>query len=532
MIFGLLMLQSGVAAMASCGTSESGFNIVGVQWGNSTYHVSAGPGMQDVPFTITLASYSSSCTLVDVKGQLQVQNTGLSNYNGTNYANYFIQSVTPGQIVNMVYDLNIANSTKASQGDVILVNLVVSAQGVNGSSSTSQTLGVQVPMYGEPNVGFKSMNPSLVAGGLNNVTINVTNSGTGMVSGLATTVSSSASLSIVSQPAAINSLLPGQSAAESFEVYVGPSLAGQPVNFNLDSHYISPYGYNTTQSGMLGMYALTSSSSQLILSASNQTIVSGKVNNMTLVVTNDGNAEIGNVTVLLSPQSPLSLIGSDGLFSVGSLKPGGSAKIPMQIYAGASASVVTSIDVTLDFNGQSSARTLSFLTPGYTGITTLNTVIVPSVLTRGQIFSLTSTLQNSGSTTAAAATVTPQPPAGITVVGENTTFIGSIPTDTPTAFTMSFLLSQYAKPGEYTIPVVLSYLNNLNQRQNQTFYYSLNVPLPTNNTNSTQSGGIGSRRPTLIGLPTLLGFVILVVAAGVIVWYKKFRHPKQTKKVR
>ncbi len=333
-------------------------------------------------------------------------------------------------------------------------------------------------MEGSSQLLFNVNNHGLVSGQQNNVTLQVTNEGSGYAYYISPSISST-SLSLADQPTPIISLAPGETKNTTLDMYVSPSLAGQPVQLALNVHYIGPYKYNTTASTTLNLYALPISQGAISLSASSQDIIAGNLDNLNIIISNNGNAPISNLSIQLTPASPLTLIGSDGFYVFPILQPGKNTTIPIQLYVGSSTSTVASIGTTLTYSlygqAQSSSRSLSFLTPGYINLTILSTSLIPTVPTAGSIFSLTSTLNNIGASAASAATVTPHLPQGISVVGESSTFIGSLPPSTPTAFTLSFMVAPTAASGTYEIPVTLTYSNNLNQRVNQTFAYSVVV---------------------------------------------------------
>lgn len=461
-----------------CATlTGSNFKIVGVTWGNSSHLVSAGPGQQDVPLTVTFQSFGNSCSLEDVQGTLQLYG-GVTNFNGSSISQYYMQSISPYQMFSMVFNLNIAQNVSASPNKTITYPLYLSWNYTNETSRNTQEFSLSVPMEGSSQLLFGVNNHGLVSGEQNNVTLQVTNVGSGYAYYISPSIYST-SLSLTNQPVPIASLAPGETKDIILDMYVSPSLAGQPVQLTLNTHYIGPYKYNTTSSTTLNLYALPISQSAISISASSQDIIAGNLDNLDIIISNNGDAPISNLSIQLTPSSPLTLIGSDGFYVFPALYPGKNTTIPIQVYVGSSTSTVASIDTAITYSlygqAQSSSRSLSFLTPGYINLTTLSTSLIPAVPNAGSIFSLTSTINNVGASAASAATVTPHLPHGISVVGENSTFIGSLPPSTPTAFTLSFMVAPDAIPGTYEIPVTLTYSNNLNQRVNQTFTYSVVV---------------------------------------------------------
>jgi hypothetical protein len=208
-----------------------------------------------------------------------------------------------------------------------------------------------------------------------------------------------------------------------------------------------------------------------------------------------------------------------------------SASFPIELYAQASSSSqVNTLDAALTYtaNGQTQTanKAVTFLAPGYVNLSQVSLSVLPAAPTTGTIFTVTATVDNLGSIPATAASVVAETPAGLRVVGQNTTFVGSIPVDTPTAFSLSFIAT---KAGKYTIPVKVEYLNNLNQHLNTSFDYQVTVG------SGNYSGFTGSSSPAskyiagyrrgnsdalYIGIAIIAGVVIAIVLS---VYYLRIR---------
>ena len=530
MVFGMLFV--GMVSASSCAGSLVGFKVLNVVWGNSTHQVAAGPGQMDVPLTITLQNYGSTCSLQNVKGVLEVYG-GFSNFNGSSgYPAYYTQLISPSSITDMSFDLNIGSNVLAGPSTSYSYILYLYFNLTNSSSRYSQTVGIQIPMHGSPDLLFTPNDRALIAGEVNNLTVRVTNSGSGYAYGIDTAPSSSSVAILENNPQPINSLAPGETRNITLQLYVPASSAGQSVSLALDSYYISPYGYNTSLTGSLGLYALSALQSTISVSASTPEIQSGRVDMVNITIANNGASAINNLSAIFSPQSPMTLIGSEGYENFGSIAPGASVTVPLEVYIAPSTTsgTVADLDVQLSYSGQSEGnpRVLSFLTPGYVNITQVSTTVLPSAPQKGGIFSLTSTLNNLGTTTASAATVTAYPPAGISVLGANSSFIGDISPDNPTAFTVSFKVAPTAKSGTYVIPVVLTYSNNLNQRVNTALNFSVDIGNGSSNVTIISNGGTQGNRGTTVHAGSSAGaviaaIVVLAIAGAGIYFYRKGR---------
>ncbi len=532
-----LMLEVGMAYASNCvAPSGQGFKIIGVTWGNATHEVSAGPGELDVPLTLTVENLVSSCNLVSVEGYLQLYG-GLSNYNGTDYAEDFVSTVTPDSTFNIVFNLNIAGNETAAPNKTIALPLYISWNYSNSSiARTTQSYSLAIPFEGTPKFSFITPDRALIAGEDNNFTMQVSNTGSGYARDFVLSLSGNSSISLLGQPPQLGDIAPNQTENATLQIYVAPSLAGQSINLKINSHYISPYGYNTSLTGSLNLYAISASESTISVTPSTQTLVEGQIENISVIVANHGTSTIDNLSVLMSPVSPLSLIGSDTYINIPKLDAGQNVSLPIEVYvaSSSSSSPVSTLDVQLSYDGQSesSPRVLSFLSPGFINVTEVSATVLPTTPTKGGIFSLTATLNNLGSTTASAAQVTAKAPKGLTIIGDNTTFIGSLDTDTPTAFTLSFRVSPTASTGTYVIPVVLTYSNNINQRVNKTLNFSVSIGASNSNTIIVGSGANAtqfreryySSGPSLLEIAAVV--VVIVVVAGAAFYFYRQRAKK------
>ncbi len=534
-----MLLALGVAnAVTSCQTwSSPNLQVTSVTWGNASHIISAAPGQKDVPLTISLESYDTNCQFENFIGTLNLGG-GITDFSGSSSSTVYLQSIQPPSFFNLVFHLNIASNASVGPNTTVTYPLVLQWDSLNGTTNVKQQINVQVPLRGASNLTFSAQNPDVIAGKISNITMTVANTGSGSAADISTTIASIAGVSILSQPQMISALPPDTSKNVSFSIYVAPSQAGNSqagssVVLNLETHFISPYGYNTTLANNLGLFASVPSQSAVLVGVPNQTLKAGRIIDTNLTITNQEASSLTNVSAVLTPQSPLSIIGSDNLNTVSQILPGKSVNLPISIYVQPSTSAVAtlSIDLTyvLDNQEQSISRSISFLNPGYVNATIVSTTISPVAPAPGGIFSITSTLDNIGSQAAVAASVTPQPPAGIKVLGSNTSFLGSIPIDTPTAFTVSFTTSASAKAGRYLIPVRLSYLNNLNQVQNQTFYYNVSIggsKIPSNSLSSPGSvtfvhKGSASGNGSGDGVIAVILAVIVIAAVGFYIHRKR-----------
>ena len=545
--FVFLLTVSGISGAsptnASCNNPNTvtSFSVVGVKWGlpssqnlqqNQSLQVSsvsAGPGQKDVPLTVTLDN-NNNCELVDVRAQMPLVGY-FTAQNGTPlYAVDNIQNVQPYSFFNVVYYLNIANNTPVGPNGGTYEKLNLYWNYTNSNEGYEYSTQFLVPLKGSTELYFNTTQ-QLAAGRVDYITLNVSNKGSGYGYAIKPSVESTSYVSQAGPATSIGTLTPNSTAEVSIPVYVSPSAASATVPVTFEVSYINAYGYNETTPVTFGMYAVPPANKVSIGLSSNE-ITIGQLQNDSLEIINNDSSQISNVSLALTATSPLTLIGSDGYYSIGSIGAMKKASIPVSFYITSQTDVAT-IDAQLSYvlNGQpySVSRSLSLLSPGYVNITNTGTTQLPDVATPGSVVSLTGTLLNTGSIPASAVTLITHSISGVSVLGENSTFLGSIGTYSPTAFTVSVTLSKGIKPGAYEIPITLEYINNLNQKENEL----IDMPLVVSSGNSTTfssnlyANAAKYRKSSGALLYIILAVVIIAIAAGVV--YKK-KSAKKGKK--
>ncbi len=539
-LFALLMV-SGISGASTTNAScinpntVTSFNVVGVKWGlpssqnvqqNQSIQVSsvsAGPGQKDVPLTVTLDN-NNNCELVDVQAQMPLVGY-FTAQNGTSlYAVDNIQNVQPYSFFNVVYYLNIANNTPVGPNGGTYEKLNLYWNYTNNNEGYEYSTQFLVPLKGSTELYFNTTQ-QLAAGKVDYITLNVSNEGSGYGYAIKPSVESTSYVSQAGPATSIGTLAPNSTSKVSVPVYVSPSAASTTVPVTFDVSYINAYGYNETTPVTFGMYAV-SPPNKVSISLSSNEITIGQLQNDSLQIINNDSSPISNVSLTLTAASPLTLIGSDGYYSMGSIAAMKNASIPVSLYITSSTDVATlNAQLSYVLNGQpySVSRSLSLLSPGYVNITNTGTSQLPAVATPDSVVSLTGTLLNTGSIAASAVTLITHSISGVAVLGENSTFLGSIGTYSPTAFTVSLTLGRNIKPGTYEIPITLTYINNLNQKENE----HLDLPLTVSSGNSTafSTNPYGNtakyRNRSGFALLYVITAIMIIAIVGAFVYRKK-----------
>lgn len=523
----------------SCNVNAaSSFYVVGANWGNYTSPISAAAGQSNLPLTIRMYN-ENGCELVGAMAKMPLV-SNFTNANGSiNYATDYLGTIQPYSFFTITYDLDIANNTPIGPNSGVYEQVDLSWYYANTSSTQGvYTASVFIPTRGSSRLQFNVSNHMLTAGAENNITLEVKNSGTGYEYDIIPYATSSSTVNPVGAANEIASLAPNATGKIRIPIYVSPGAASEAVPVSMTVNYVNPYGYNESEPMTIAMYAVPYSGNLSVV-PSNQYIEEGVAQNISMYIYNNGYTPITNMTVQLSPQSPLNIIGSDGYYTIAYIPPHGKEALPAYLYVASSSSTVATLSASLSYvaNGQveSSTRSVSFLTPGHINISNTGITLLPSAPTPGSIFSMTGTLLNSGTSPASAVTITASAPPGITILGGNSTFIGTLPEGSPASFTISFEASPTAKPGSYIVPLNISYINNINQKQS----VEIDVPITLSKSNSSfvtgSTPGASGKYPGYAkrtGAGGLIEIIIAVIVVVVVVSlaYKYVGKRKNTKR--
>ena len=543
-----LISLSGIAGasqvIASCQhTALTNFYVTGVAWaGNSSRNftsqpIAVGPGSNDVPIQVKLYN-PNDCELVGVLAKVPLTSQ-FTTINGSSTAYDYIGNVQPYSFFSAIFYLDIPNTTQVSPTEGYYEPLDLYWNYTNDSNSYYYSTTFYAPVRGTTGFSINATSHGLLAGSVNNITIKLRNTGSGYAYDVKPSIASSSSLNPVGEPSEAVSLAPNATAYLTIPVYVSPGAAGQSISAQLNLAYSNAYGNNESLQTTLDLFGVAPAS-QVSLTSQYDDVEAGVPQNTSIIVSNSGSSPITNVTVQLTPQSPMTIIGSDGYFSFPYIAAHSNASMPMDLYVTSSSSTVATlsaqISYVLDGQAESGTRDLSFLTPGAINITETSTALLPAAPSAGGIFSVTGTLINSGTTSASALSISTSGANGISVLGANSTFIGTVGVDSPTSFTVSFEASRTVKPGTYTIPLDIEYLNNLNQKQSKLIYVPVQIsPSSANSTfvtgNSTFVKGTFKRKSSDFGLLAIAAIIIvaIVVAAAYIKIFRK-RSDKKSKK--
>ncbi len=393
------------------------------------------------------------------------------------------------------------------------------------------------PVPPPPSFTITSPTPVLCRGMVNYIPFTITNNGYPNTNGKAPPMQN-IELSLVATKglyaagngiAPVSNINPNAAAIATLPIFVGANASAfVPTSVQIIYYYDALYSDTELRN-----ISFTTQQCPLPLSLdiSPYILTSGTIENITLTLRNNGTAQLDNVSVKLSvPNSGGALLTSQPV-QIKSIAPNSTISLNERLYVAENQSdQSTPLNVTVNFyNGnqlEQISSTHTLLASGIINMTASGFTTSPSVISPPGVFSVSFILTNIGTSGATAVMVTPLPPKGFTVYGSNSTFVGSVGINAQTPVTVSFITSNAVRSGEYTIPIKISYLNNL--RQNITKWanttVSVGAPSALNGTRvaqfRTSSPGGGS------GIIILVLIIIIAALAFLLYSERKKRRAK------
>ncbi|MDE1865867.1 MAG: hypothetical protein KGH94_04495 [Candidatus Micrarchaeota archaeon] len=331
---------------------------------------------------------------------------------------------------------------------------------------------------------------------------------------------------------------PNRSQTAMIPVFVnlnGSSLvsAGVTISYNYLNYYSDSEIRNVSFGTMI-------CPSQLSVSISPTVLTSGKIENATLILRNNGTTSLNDVSLKMSLSPTDGQVLTQQPILIDSIPPMGTARVNENLFINSSSQTFpVNVSASL-YNGtklMQIADSLTVLSSGIINLTPSGITVSPTTPTPDSIFSISFVLTDLGTSSASAVTATVIPPPGLDVFGSNSVFVGSMQVDSQTPVTLT--LSATSRTGNYTVPIRVTYLNNLRQEKNIT----IDVPVSVGGSflSSNSSSGRGNlvvtgpngtqvyRKSSGGGLIILILGVLVVVLAA-LYWRERGRNRKEARR--
>lgn len=315
-----------------CQPTANPFEVTGTIWGTTTSPISAGPGDQDVPLTVTLI-YSGPCTATTASFELKLPQQFAAT-DGLNHTTTYEVNISPDTALSETYYININSSAPLANYDLPVFI------GYNTSYYESlfyQSTDAPVALRGAVALAFTPNVTTLYAGVLNNVTVSISNQGTGKATSIVPSVSTVSQVGILNRLSDLQSLSPNATVSQQLQIYVPSSLAGSSVSLSFSASYYDAYSVARTLTQTAGFLVSTAQPLASIVFASSVTSLSaGEINNLTISISNVGSGSASSISLSVAAPSQVSILNL--LSFVPSLDSGAAVSQTLQVFVPSSLS--------------------------------------------------------------------------------------------------------------------------------------------------------------------------------------------------
>ncbi|MGQ9782177.1 MAG: COG1361 S-layer family protein [Nitrososphaeria archaeon] len=382
----------------------------------------------------------------------------------------------------------------------------------------SQSLGFITENLEQTTFDVRSSTDYLTINELNHINLTVDNQGPTAIKDLRIRFSPQPPLNLINSDGEISlgTLPPEQKTQFPITLYP-PSTSSDSATLSLTITYTDES--QTAKSEVRTLSFLLNKISELSpisIKVQPSTLVAGKENNLTIIISNIGTVLLRSVSVSYSFQGGQFTWLQPDISQINQLSPGQSFVVNARVFDPPTSIASTVLQANIKYydaqnNLKQEARNIGLLSQGLIDLQMVDFSILPEKPLIGQVFSVTVTLTNIGTIVSSAVIATPHLPPGFKMFGSNSIFVGDMQVNTPTTFTLSILISETTNPGTYQVPVELTYFDNL--RNQLSVIRNITVDVHEKST-STQTSSIPlTPESGILSIATylILGTVMLVL---------------------
>ncbi|BBE42850.1 CARDB domain-containing protein [Conexivisphaera calida] len=522
MAIAVALLISTVAPAAAQSVSPVAISYYG--WGTPSSPLYPSPGAGQVPYTVEVVTTPATNGVPNVVDYATLNLTGTPI---TNSSGGYIATAAPAQVSSNAYYLTfyLQVPSSASPGTYnATLNLYYSQTVTTTSSSGTTTTvyyyvytdNVTATIYQRPSVAVLVSAPAIYAGHTGPLVVTVENGGNLTLDDISVAAQSSLPL-VGGNSSSLAELGPGSSANFSFSVLASQVPGYYPVQVVVDYQYrglpySSIYYANAdviSQVGSLYAYAVPSA----IPYQRNDTI--------TVHIVNGLSGAVGDVVVSVEPSQYFFVAQGYRQFQLGSMAPGASSGITLNVIPLASSPGPSDIELQasyVDPEGvqQQTVLTVPIYLEGLADVT-FSQVSTSGVLYPGASVTVSGMLLNTGTDEAYYGSLYVN---GSIVQSAQPEYIGNLPTNSPTPFSASFVVPSDVVPGFYTVHVTFSYQDELGHT------YTVSYPLTVQVLSAppVQPTRYEHRYPAALYALITIAVIVVVIAAVVAVAVRRRRR--------
>ena len=429
-----------------------------------------------------------------------------------------IQNLTAGSSVTFPVQIYLPESSAGTVTPLTVSATFIDPYGDN--ASTSQAIDLHSSVASEPILAFSAQKITLVPGQSNNITITLTNMGSGNASNIITTTTGSLQgVSTLSDFPTLPNLTPGSSFSANITVYVPNSSAGQAISLTFSATYADTYGTSGSTSQNAGFRVASVGnipSDTFSVSTIRNSVISGNSSTVSFDVKNIGNSTIYSPDYNLEVNEPLVAVENSSYSSSASMTPGQSQVFEAELSASpGSSSGVYPATLQISFSDEyGSAYNQTYPVSILLSGSVIIVVQDEAFNQNGTGITVTGNLLDEGSASAYYLSVYGTLNGSKSIGSSN--YIGEVDPNTPVPFTLTIPYTSQVASSTGNISVVSDFKNSLGQSLNvsSSSTTTLNSSPQIPPTDSNPPPGSGSQSgPSIIELGII--FTIVLVAAGI-----------------
>ena len=431
--------------------------LINYTWGSIGTPIYATPGMVNVPLTVQFNSTANISY-----GELTLTSTPITSSTGGEYA-----YAAPAGTGYLTFYLNIP--TNATPGTYDASLLVILSGG--GATSATLDLVINAPV----SIKVTAPSSSLAAGGSASFPVEITNSGNSTIYGLSVTPASPYLQLVSGNSSSLGYLTPNGTAIFRYDIYA-------PNTLNLGLYPISigvTYSMGTGQvptSVVYYTYLAVTSVQGVSATLTPSTLYYQRNNSMVLTLTNNAGNQLKDVIVDLNVGSNLYVQQGTGPFNLSTIPASGRSSITLNIIPTSTLQtstvpIIVEASYKVDNITQFSSFDYNVLLTGDI-VVSFSNIATSGAAYNGTELTVSGSLLNSGTEEAYYGTLYAN---GQIAQPTQSTYIGDLPTDSPTPFTVSFTIPSDASTGTYKLSLLFTYQDSLGNSYNATYLLYLPV---------------------------------------------------------
>jgi hypothetical protein len=493
---------------------EHGFNdikLLDAYFGPAGQKIEVEPGDKNVPLTVVLSDVGTE-DISGISGLLSLP----AGFSGAVTTNGLIeadntQTATAGQSFTLTFFVNVDNTINIHDYSGT-VKITYSRVRENGERTAFLDFNFKVT--GKSVVNLKAQDPFLDPASNNNITIQISDSGTAPLNDVDVVIQRDQSTSTTTDTSNLQGIVldqnhwkvgtvqPGSSNTFSIQAFIPQSVAGQTIHAPFTVSYFDGQGNQVTTTRTVDFIVGPTSSVSIIKLSSPQYLLTGVMQNLTLGIENLSPSKISDISISITPNSNSLKILQDNKWFIQEINPLEKTDLVIPVFADQSIegqAINYEVDTQYTKDGATVIEKQNFATyiRGVIDIS-LHDVGVTDIAGKKMIIG---NVLNQGNVKAVFGQVTVSSMDN-TIIKSSSQYIGDIDIDAPVPFNIP-INSNTVPTGDQKVQVTLTWKDTLLQQHTITEVDTISFGTP-----QVQSSGN-------VGINQLQIIILVAIAAGI-----------------